>query len=296
MTDQRLGYLRTICHRRTGTLDGGSHRTLSPPGNSSQGRPLESIDPSTRIRDDSRDAPGQRGRRAVAFEASVKLPSILRKGYRRGLALRRDFVDVPRTRRVVLEEIDGVPIVVLPGVLNPARVKTGAVLASVLDQALIPRGSEVLDLGTGSGVIALFAARLARTVSASDLDPVAVRNARINVLLSHLEDIVDVNEGDLFRPHVGREFDVVLFNPPYFVGNPRSSADRAWRSLDVLPRFASELRGHLRPGGHALVVWSSDADASVIRGPLAAAELSVETVFEKDLINEIVTIWRIRRI
>ena len=56
---------------------------------------------------------------------------------------------------------------------------------------LIPPGSIVLDMGTGSGVGAVFAARNAARVVAVDVNPEAVRCARINVLLHHIEDRVD---------------------------------------------------------------------------------------------------------
>ena len=62
-------------------------------------------------------------------------------------------------------------------------------------------------MGTGSGVGAVFAAQWARRVVAVDINPAAVRCARINALLNHVEDRVDVVEGDLFEPIGGQRFD-----------------------------------------------------------------------------------------
>ncbi|MBI4821993.1 MAG: methyltransferase [Deltaproteobacteria bacterium] len=225
----------------------------------------------------------------------MRLPNPARRAYRKVLAARRDLIDLPNTRRVVLEHVGATPIVVIPGVLNPKRTRTGALLAEWLDETLVPRGSQVLDLGTGSGIGAVFAARFASHVVASDINPTAVRNTRVNVLLHSLEAKVEVRLGDLFEPVPNLKFDVVLFNPPYLVGTPKDLTDLAWRSTDVLARFASGLPNHLRDGGHALVVWSSDADEDALLGPLSKSDLTFEVVRERDLINEVVKVWRIRR-
>ena len=84
----------------------------------------------------------------------------------------------------------------------------------------------MLDLGTGSGVGAVFAAQWAGQVVAVDVNPAAVRCARINVLLHGVEDRVDVLQGDLFEPVAGERFDVILFNPPYFPGQPRTTSSK----------------------------------------------------------------------
>ena len=61
-----------------------------------------------------------------------------------------------------LERVLGMPIMVIPGVANPKLLRTGAFFASRIDSRLIGAGASVLDMGTGSGVCALFAARHAR--------------------------------------------------------------------------------------------------------------------------------------
>jgi HemK-related putative methylase len=135
--------------------------------------------------------------------------------------------------------------------------RTGGFFAEQLSAQLCDRNADVLDMGTGSGVCAVVAARYARQVVAVDINPAAVRCTRINVLMNRVEDRVEVLEGDLFAPLGGRRFDVILFNPPFLQGEPRDDADRAWRSTNVAERFAAQLREHLTPSGHALVLLSS---------------------------------------
>lgn len=156
-----------------------------------------------------------------------------------------------------VERVLGTPLLVTPSVFNPLLPRTGAFLASRLDAQVVPGDAEVLDMGTGSGVCAIFAARHARRVVAVDLNVEAVRCARLNVMLNHLEHGIEVRPGDLFAPVAGERFDLILFNPPFLRGTPRDDRDRAWRSEDVAERFAAGARAHLKPAGTALVVLST---------------------------------------
>jgi len=78
-----------------------------------------------------------------------------------------------------LERVHGVPFIVTPSVFNPKVLRTGEFFASQIDSKLVNRDSEVLDMGTGSGVCAVFAANHARRVVAVDINAAAVRCAGI---------------------------------------------------------------------------------------------------------------------
>jgi HemK-related putative methylase len=195
----------------------------------------------------------------------------------------------------VLEQICGMPLLVLPGVLNPKLMRTGEFFASQLSPVVIPGDAEVLDMGTGSGVCAIAAARHARRVVAVDIDQTAVRCARLNVLLNQVDGKVEVLSGDLFAPVSGRRFDVILFNPPFIRGAPRHNADRAWRSVDVPERFAAGLEDHLHPGGHALVLLSTYGDAAAFIGEFRRHHFNVAVAAERGFVNEKLAILRLTR-
>lgn len=198
----------------------------------------------------------------------------------------------PPETSLAIENVGGTRIVVLPGVFNGIRYHTGAFLADSLTTDVIPRASSVLDLGTGSGVCAVFAGRLAHRVVAIDINPEAVRCATINILIHHLEETVEARTGDLFAAVAGERFDVILFNPPYFHGVPRNATDHAQRSPDVFSRFLRELHNHLTPGGRALVVLSPDTD---IEGALhSARDLSVSTFTTRQVLDKTLTIYEVR--
>ena len=221
----------------------------------------------------------------------------------RGVAatLARTWLDLRYRRfgrrydRLVLEDVDGVPLVVMPQVFNPVLLRSGALMARALERLPLKAGLSVLDLGSGSGVGAVFAARCGASVVAVDINPEAARCTRINALLNDVEERVEVRVGDLFDPVAGLRFDLILFNPPYYRGVPRDSLDHAWRGQDVFERFAGGLDQMLAPGGHALLTLSTDGDCNELQAQLQAGGFSSEIVMQTDLINEVVTSYAVRR-
>jgi methylase of polypeptide subunit release factors len=195
-----------------------------------------------------------------------------------------------------LERVLDMRIMVIPGVANPKLLRTGAFFASRIDARLIGAGASVLDMGTGSGVCALFAARHARRVVAVDISAAAVRCARLNAVLNQLENRIDIRHGDLFTPLADERFDLVLFNPPFLLGVPKDDRDAAWRSSDAARRFAAGLGDHLEPGGAALLLLSSFGDACVLfESELRANEFQLEVFARRRFVNETITILRASR-
>lgn len=204
-----------------------------------------------------------------------------------------------RYRRLVIEEIDGVPLMVLPDVFNPLLLRTGAFLARALNAwPMLSDNALVLDMGTGSGVGAVFAARRGAQVVAVDINPEAVRCARINAMLNQLEDCIDVHHGDLMEPldsQYDGAFDLVLFNPPFYIGKPRHHLDFAWRGEDVFERFAKGLSRVLKPRGQALVVFSSDGDWEPLEKAFVVHGFHTEVVEQLHYANEVLSAYRVAR-
>ena len=201
-----------------------------------------------------------------------------------------------RYDRLVLEDLDGVPLLILPQVFNGVLLRTGTALARSLPKGIDgssgpASGLAALDLGTGCGIGAIFAARLGMRVVGVDVNPEAVRCARINVLLNDLERQVEIRHGDLFEPVAGERFDLVLFNPPFYRGVPRDALDRAWRADGLFERFARDLWAVLKPAGRALIVLSTDGDGNVLLDALRARNYELRRVTEQNLGNEVITVY-----
>ncbi len=189
-----------------------------------------------------------------------------------------------------LEKIGDINLLILPQVFNPALFRTGELLIQCAEKYIIPK-NRVLDMGTGSGYGAVACAKLGATVMAVDINPHAVKCATLNALLNDVS--VDVRHGDLFAPITGETFDIILFNPPFFAGEPQTMLDRAWRSVDVIPRFIDGLKSHLADAGCALVVLSSKGNIAQFLALCADSGVRVEKIAERDTWNEVVLVYRL---
>jgi release factor glutamine methyltransferase len=232
---------------------------------------------------------------SLPVEQGVAVNGIIRATTLLWLYLKRPFL-LARVRRYTIESVDGIPLVVWPEVLNPVIFRSGEFLARAIARqgfAAPPVCRPVplaLDMGTGSGICAIFAAQRGYRVTAIDLNPEAVRCATTNVVLNRLQHEIQVLEGDLFLPVNGQRFDLVLFNPPFFRGQPKNRFELAWRSMDVFERFAAGLPDALLPDGRALIVLSTDGDAGMLTA-LKQNGLKVEPVLRRNFGNEIMTIY-----
>jgi ribosomal protein L3 glutamine methyltransferase len=127
--------------------------------------------------------------------------------------------------------------------------------------------TEVLDLCTGSGCLAIMAADIftRAKVDAVDISKDALQVARKNVAEYRLEDRISLHEGDLFTPVNARRYDVVLCNPPYvtdasmarlpkeYTHEPKLALAGGADGMNVIKRLLREARAHLKRGGVLIV-------------------------------------------
>ncbi|MFI1932209.1 HemK2/MTQ2 family protein methyltransferase [Streptomyces sp. NPDC020330] len=181
----------------------------------------------------------------------------------------RQGAEAPRPGRVVR----------LPGVYRPQT--DTLLLALAMRREGIGPGTDLLDLCTGSGALAVHAARLGARVTAVDISRRAVASARLNTALARLP--VTVRRGDLLRALPGRTFDAVVSNPPYVpapgLSVPRHGPGRSWDAgpdgRAVLDRICDDAFAALRPGGLLLLVQSGLSRPEDTVGRLSEAGLDV---------------------
>ncbi|NLB75668.1 MAG: methyltransferase domain-containing protein [Crenarchaeota archaeon] len=122
----------------------------------------------------------------------------------------------------------------------------------------------VLDLGTGSGILAIIAAKKAQYVLAVDLNPYAIRCAKENAELNKIQNMAFL-QGDLFTAlKDGTKFDLILFNAPYLPseeGEDSTWIGRSWaggaNGRVVLDRFIPQVPSYLKPHGRVLLMQST---------------------------------------
>jgi len=123
----------------------------------------------------------------------------------------------------------------------------------------------VLDMGTGSGYLAVEASRhpSVSSVIAIDINPDAVEATKQRARSRNVD--VDVRLGDLFEPLKDETFDLIMFNAPYLPseGEPdEPSWSGGYIGKEILERFLKEAINYLKPDGEILVVYSDKTGIS----------------------------------
>ncbi len=217
------------------------------------------------------------------------------RAHYRELVVQRAGERMPVALLLGEKEFWSLPFKVTENVLTPRPDTETLVEAALARLPDAERAYSVLDLGTGSGAIALALAHekpLAR-ITATDLSPLALEVARQNAEALGAGESVRFLEGDLFEPVRDELFDLIVSNPPYLA---RASAQALAPELAhepeqalfggddgyaVLGRLTEQVRPMLEAGGWFLVELDPGQAATVI-GWLEAAGLGEATIL-KDL-------------
>jgi release factor glutamine methyltransferase len=164
----------------------------------------------------------------------------------------------------VKTRVAGFELEVFPMVFHPRYFGSSAILAKFVS-ALPLAGKSFLDVGSGSGLIAMCAARGGADVVAVDINEEAVRCTLANAGRHELK--IKARVSDLFSTVDNAKFDAIAFNPPFLLGTAQSPAETAFYgglNFDVIRKFAADVRTHLRPGGSIYMILSSDIDLAQI--------------------------------
>jgi release factor glutamine methyltransferase len=123
---------------------------------------------------------------------------------------------------------------------------------------------DVLDMGTGSGILAIAAAKKGCSVTAVDINPEAVKRAKEKAEKENVR--MDFIVSDLFEKVKGK-FDLIIFNAPYVPtedSEPKTMESMAWDGgpdgLSTVNRFLSSAKDHLKPDGRILLLVSSNTE------------------------------------
>jgi release factor glutamine methyltransferase len=175
------------------------------------------------------------------------------------------------------KEFYGLELAVTPAVLIP-RPETEL----LVDLALARKPASVVDIGTGSGAIALAIKRHlpSARVIATDASAAALQVAKRNAVRYGLE--VELRHGRWFEPLAGERFEAVISNPPYVLADDPHLADLRYEphlallagadGLDAFRILAREAPSHLLPGGWLLLEHGAGQHEAV-RALLEAAGL-----------------------
>ncbi|MEJ2240741.1 MAG: class I SAM-dependent methyltransferase [Candidatus Bathyarchaeota archaeon] len=130
------------------------------------------------------------------------------------------------------------------------------------------KNDNVLDMGTGCGILAIIVAKEAKSVLAVDINPFALSCAIKNAESNFVKEKINFLRGDLFQPIVPcKKFNLIIFNSPYLPSEPeeeKSWIEKSWaggrNGRKVIDRFINEAPSFLSNKGRILLIQSSLSD------------------------------------
>lgn len=151
-----------------------------------------------------------------------------------------------------------------------------------------------LELGCGSGIIALFAASKGANVVASDINNTAVELLKEASVANNIPLIVV--HSDLFENLQEYNFDYIIINPPYYPKTPKNDKERAWfcgENFEYFRKLFQQLSSHL-----AINTWmilSEDCDIAQIKSIALKHQLILESIFTRKVKQEKNYIFQIKK-
>jgi len=143
-------------------------------------------------------------------------------------------------------------------------------------------------MGTGTGILAIFMAKKAQSILATDIEPKSVANAKYNVNYHQLGNKIEVKQGDLFEPveDYNDSFDVIIFSPRFPRKVPKKTSelfdgsfvDKDW---EVIRRFFSDAPRYMKQGGRIFYMIGFNRNIPHVEGIIAEYRLRIKNTSTK---------------
>jgi release factor glutamine methyltransferase len=187
----------------------------------------------------------------------------------------------------------GIRLIIPPEVFHPGFFFSTSILIGYIN-TLPLEGKTFLELGSGSGLISIYAAKKKAKVTAIDINPVAIEYLGKNSIDNNVQ--MQVIQSDMFRNVPEQHFDYIIINPPYYKKNPQTFKDYAWycgENGEYFNSLFSTLAHYMHAGSVVLMILSQDCDLAMISSIASQNNFKLDCVFSKKNLMEENFIYKI---
>lgn len=180
----------------------------------------------------------------------------------------------------------GLILKINPGVFHPAFFYSSKIFLEFIE-SLILKNKIILDLGTGSGILALHAAKLGGTSTATDISELAIQNTKVNAELNSLK--ISIIKSDLFDEIKQQIFDYIFINPPYYSNNPQAEEDYAWycgKEFQYYSKLFKQYSDYINTDSRVFMILSDGCDLESIKNVAKQFGLKLNTLLHKKIFFE----------
>jgi release factor glutamine methyltransferase len=187
----------------------------------------------------------------------------------------------------------GIRLEIPPQVFHPGFFSSTGLLLQYITAFHLP-GKKILELGAGSGLISMYAARAGAKVTASDINPIAIEYLTKNSEQNKIKLAIILS--DLFKNIPPQSFDLVIINPPYYKKEPQTFSDHAWfcgKNGEYFDGLFSQLANYLQQNSEVIMILSEGCDIKMIEEKAFSSNFRMhcsqikKTILEKNFIYKI---------
>lgn len=156
-------------------------------------------------------------------------------------------------------------IKVFPGIFYPGINGSSKILLHFLSDKKL-KNRTFLDLGAGTGMIGLFAAKKGARVTASDINQTALANTKINAGINNVW--VDTVYSDLFKYMPVKTYDWIVINPPVIPEDPKDESDYSWycgENFDYFRKLFSQLSRYMNQQSTVIITLPESSNIRFIK-------------------------------
>lgn len=186
---------------------------------------------------------------------------------------------------------DGFDMIIRKSVFHPAFFGSTKVFAAFLKKQPLS-GLSMLEIGCGSGLLSLTAARMGARVTACDINHAAVNCTLENAQRNN--QVVDVSASDVFDNVPQQPFDRIIVNPPFYEGQPTDDTSFAWYcgpTFDFFHRFFKDLFHYTNTDSRVWVILADTCDMQGIHRVAKLHGCFLEKSFERKRFMEAFTVY-----
>ncbi|MEO5641778.1 MAG: methyltransferase [Bacteroidia bacterium] len=168
-------------------------------------------------------------------------------------------------RKTRIYTFRNISVTIPPGVFHPGFFFSTHLLISFLEKQEL-NGKRFLEIGCGSGLVSIFAAKQNAVVTTCDISPLSFGCTKQNAVNNDVK--IAVFQSDLFSEIPEQSFDIIAVNPPYYKEDPISIEENAWycgADMEYFQEFFSQAKKFMLPSSSIYMVLSDECDLDGIQ-------------------------------
>lgn len=180
----------------------------------------------------------------------------------------------------------GIVLAIPPEVFHPGFFSSTKILLRHIRNENLKQKT-ILELGAGSGLISIYAAKKGALITASDINPVAVSYLQKNATNNQVQ--LNIIYSDLFDQIPPAKFDYILINPPYYKRKPVSHAEYAWYCGEQGEYFQNLFKGlavYMNTSSEVLMILCDGCDIDMVEQFSDQYNFRMQCVYTKSSLIE----------